>query len=63
MNAEGKLATGVNYLKELGVNYVQLLPAFDYLNDETDDTNMSYNWGYNPVNTQTSVCFRETTGN
>ncbi len=41
------IPTGVDYLKELGVNYVQLLPSFDQLNDETKDL---YNWGYEPLN-------------
>lgn len=50
VNGEGELATGVDYLKELGVNYVQLLPAFDYVNDETDESNEGYNWGYSPLN-------------
>ena len=52
VNEAGELSTGVNYLKELGVNYVQLLPVFDYLNDETDESNMSYDWGYSPLNYQ-----------
>lgn len=39
--------TGVNYLKQLGVNYVHLLPAYDFDNDEEDS---NYNWGYNPKN-------------
>lgn len=39
--------TGVDYLKELGVNYVQLLPVADQRNDETGD---AYNWGYEPLN-------------
>lgn len=42
VNGEGGLSTGVSYLKELGVNYVQLLPVFDYVNDETDESNLSY---------------------
>lgn len=40
-------ATGMAYLKELGINYVHLLPMFDYDNDETSTT---YNWGYDPKN-------------
>lgn len=40
-------ATGMAYLKELGINYVHLLPMFDYDNDETSAT---YNWGYDPKN-------------
>ncbi|PAU69522.1 Amylopullulanase [Bifidobacterium italicum] len=50
-NSEGK-ATGVDYLKELGVTHVQIQPMYDYLSvDETkptDDNN--YNWGYDPEN-------------
>lgn len=50
VNGEGKLSTGMDYLKELGISYVQLLPSFDYLNDELDESNEGYNWGYNPLN-------------
>lgn len=39
--------TGLNYLKNLGVNYVHLLPVFDFDNDERD---IHYNWGYDPKN-------------
>lgn len=42
-----EISTGLDYLKELGVNYVQLLPVADQANDETND---QYNWGYNPLN-------------
>lgn len=38
---------GVSYLKSLGINYVHLLPAFDFENDETLP---AYNWGYDPKN-------------
>lgn len=34
---------GLDYLVNLGVSYVQLMPVFDY---DLDKTN--YNWGYNP---------------
>ncbi|MBR0194128.1 MAG: hypothetical protein IJQ40_01880 [Bacilli bacterium] len=43
------LTTGYDHLKELGVNAVQLLPVFDYDNDERPEKN-KYNWGYNPLN-------------
>lgn len=43
----GEFPTGINYLSQLGVNYVQLLPVFDFENDEEDNI---YNWGYNPKN-------------
>lgn len=39
--------TGMAYLKELGINYVHLLPIFDFDNDETSS---AYNWGYDPKN-------------
>ena len=39
--------TGFDHIKELGVNAVQILPFFDQDNDEA---NMSFNWGYNPLN-------------
>ena len=39
--------TGFDHIKELGVNAVQLIPVFDQANDET---NMTFNWGYNPLN-------------
>ncbi|MDQ0229451.1 type I pullulanase [Metabacillus malikii] len=47
--------TGVDSLKELGVNYVHLLPTYDFgsVNERTvDDPNSSeakFNWGYDPV--------------
>ncbi len=39
--------TGFDHIKELGVNAVQLIPIFDQANDEL---NMTFNWGYNPLN-------------
>lgn len=41
------VTTGFDHIVELGVNAVQLLPIFDQANDESD---MSFNWGYNPLN-------------
>ncbi|MBE6142302.1 MAG: type I pullulanase [Erysipelotrichaceae bacterium] len=39
--------TGFDHIKELGVNAVQLIPIYDQDNDEL---NMTFNWGYNPLN-------------
>lgn len=39
--------TGFDHIKELGVNAVQLIPVFDQANNEV---NVSFNWGYNPLN-------------
>ena len=38
----------VEYLKELGITHVQILPVIDF--DAVDDYDTStYNWGYNPI--------------
>lgn len=54
LNNGGKIATCVDYLKELGVTHVQLMPMYDYASvDETKVTNTlgsNYNWGYDPEN-------------
>lgn len=47
LNNQGIYPTGINYLKELGVNYVHLLPSYDTNNDELGT---DYNWGYDPKN-------------
>lgn len=50
LNGEGKFPTGIRYLKELGVNYVQIMPMYDYGSvDESGETE-AFNWGYDPVN-------------
>lgn len=41
------VSTGFDHIKELGVNAVQIIPVFDQANNES---NMSFNWGYNPLN-------------
>ncbi|MBQ4128425.1 MAG: type I pullulanase [Ruminococcus sp.] len=50
-SVEGALPTCIDYLKELGVNYVQINPFYDFASiDETDAVNPQYNWGYDPKN-------------
>lgn len=47
------LSTGVDYLKELGITHVQLLPVYDYSPNSVDETKLSeaqFNWGYDPYN-------------
>ncbi len=41
----------LNYLRELGITHLQILPMFDYgsIDETTLDLNR-YNWGYDPVN-------------
>ena len=51
LNNEGKYATGIDYLKELGVTHVQINPFYDFatVNEAIDNTNQ-FNWGYDPKN-------------
>ena len=49
-NARGQ-ATGLDYLKQLGITHVQIMPAFDFASiDESHPEIVQYNWGYDPVN-------------
>ena len=46
---ENGVPVGVDYLKELGITHVHLLPSFDYATvDEGAGT--GFNWGYDPKN-------------
>lgn len=41
----------IDYLKDLGVGAVHILPSFDYASvDETKLDQPQYNWGYDPLN-------------
>jgi len=41
----------IEYLKQLGVNAIHILPSYDYGSvDETRLNQPQYNWGYDPVN-------------
>ena len=43
-------STAFDYIKELGVNYVQLQPIADRHKEYDSDGNVTYNWGYDPQN-------------
>ena len=48
---QGGTPTCVDYLKKLGVRYVQIMPMYDFGSvDESKDIMKQYNWGYDPVN-------------
>lgn len=48
---QGASSTCVDYLKKLGVNYVQIMPFYDFGSvDESKNIMDQYNWGYDPVN-------------
>lgn len=51
----GKIKTGIDHLKELGITHVHLLPVYDFATvDETKINDPKhgekYNWGYDPKN-------------
>ena len=41
---------GVDYLKELGITHVHLLPVYDYATVDESNPNAEFNWGYDPKN-------------
>ena len=43
------ISTGIDYLEDLGITHLHLLPVYDYgsVDETTCDT---FNWGYDPVN-------------
>ena len=49
----GGNASGLDYLKELGITHLHLLPVYDYASTSVDETNLDtpqFNWGYDPQN-------------
>lgn len=44
--------TGIDYIKNLGITHIQLLPIYDFSENSVDEENpdLKYNWGYDPVN-------------
>ncbi len=40
---------GYDYILDLGVNHIQLLPIYDFGSIDESDSSHAYNWGYDPV--------------
>ena len=40
---------GLDYLKDLGITHVQLLPIADFATVDEDHPEIYYNWGYDPI--------------
>ena len=54
VNNDGVHPTGIDYLADLGVTHVHLLPVYDYASvDETKLNTDQFNWGYDPMNYNT----------
>ncbi len=49
VNEQG-VAVGVDYLLELGITHVHLLPVYDYATVNEADPDSAFNWGYDPKN-------------
>jgi len=49
VNEHGK-AVGIDYLKELGITHVHLLPVYDYATVDETTPEDEFNWGYDPKN-------------
>jgi len=46
---EAGIPVGVDYLKDLGVTHVHLMPSYDYASVD-ESSSSGYNWGYDPLN-------------
>ena len=49
VNEHGQ-AVGVDYLKNLGITHVHLLPVYDYASVDETAPDTQFNWGYDPEN-------------
>lgn len=50
LNGRGCHPTGLDYLKQLGITHVQLMPVYDYGSVDEEGPDDQFNWGYDPVN-------------
>ena len=50
LNNDGIHPIGLDYLKELGVTHIQIMPMYDYGSVDEDGDGTEFNWGYDPVN-------------
>jgi type I pullulanase len=50
LNGEGDVSTCIDYLKELGITYVQLNPVYDFGSVDEAGSDSQFNWGYDPMN-------------
>lgn len=50
LNGDGKISTGIDYLKELGITTVQITPFYDFASVNEAGADTQFNWGYDPDN-------------
>ncbi len=46
-------STGLDYLSDLGITHVHLLPFFDFRSSDESISSPAYNWGYDPLHYNT----------
>ena len=46
----GGQKTGIDYIKDLGITHLHILPMYDYGSVNEMDSGGQFNWGYDPVN-------------
>jgi pullulanase len=49
LKTPGGNPAGFDYLKQLGITHVQLMPVLDFAGVDELDPDRTYNWGYNPI--------------
>lgn len=47
---EAGMPVGVDYLKQLGITHIHLLPVYDYATVDEAGSGTEFNWGYDPKN-------------
>ncbi len=47
---EHGVSVGIDYLKNLGITHVHLLPVYDYATVDESNPDAEFNWGYDPKN-------------
>lgn len=52
LNCDGVHPTGTDYLRNLGITHVQLMPIYDFgsVDENQKGPDSDFNWGYDPVN-------------
>ena len=47
---EAGVSVGIDYLMQLGITHVHLLPVYDYATVDEGNPDAAFNWGYDPKN-------------
>lgn len=52
VDGEGKIKSGLDHIKDLGITHLHLLPFYDYatIDESKEYDSKEYNWGYDPLN-------------